>query len=66
MPREAMALKAVVEPMLIIDRRIVMQNETITAFRGISQPGRTWNFIVSGCQCQFCICENVQLTYASI
>ena len=36
-----MALKAVVDPILIIERRIVIQNETMTEFRGISQPGRT-------------------------
>ena len=41
-PREAMALKATVEPMLIMDKRIVMQRETITEFKGIFQPGLTW------------------------
>jgi hypothetical protein len=40
-PREAIALKAVLEPMLIRDKRIVMQKETRTEFRGMSQPGRT-------------------------
>lgn len=40
-----MALKAVLEPMLIKDRRIVMQNETRTEFRGMSQPGRTYAII---------------------
>ena len=41
-PRDAMALNATVEPMLIRERRIVIANETITAFNGISHPGRTW------------------------
>lgn len=40
-PREAIALKAVDEPMLIKERRIVIRKETITEFNGISQPGRT-------------------------
>lgn len=40
-PREAMALNAVVEPMLIRDNRIVIMKETRTEFKGISQPGRT-------------------------
>jgi hypothetical protein len=40
-----MALKAVLEPMLIKDRRIVMQKETRTEFRGMSQPGRTYEII---------------------
>jgi hypothetical protein len=34
-------LKAVDEPMLIKERRIVIRKETITEFNGISQPGRT-------------------------
>ena len=41
-PREAMALKATVEPMLIRERRIVMRKEINTAFNGMSHPGRTW------------------------
>lgn len=41
-PSEAMALNAVVDPMLIIERRMVIQKDTMTEFRGISQPGRTW------------------------
>jgi hypothetical protein len=41
-PSEAMALNAVVEPMLIKERRIVIQKEIMTEFRGMSQPGRTW------------------------
>lgn len=40
-----MALKAVLEPMLIKDRRIVMQKETRTEFRGMSQPGRTYEIM---------------------
>lgn len=40
-----MALKAVLEPILIRERRIVMQKETRTELRGISQPGRTYEFI---------------------
>ena len=42
-PREAMALKATLEPMLIKERRTVMKKDIITEFRGISQPGRTCN-----------------------
>lgn len=41
-PREAMALNATLEPMLIRERRIVIANETIIAFSGISHPGRTY------------------------
>ena len=40
-----MAPKAVLEPMLIRDRRMVMQKETRTAFRGMSQPGRTCEIV---------------------
>ena len=40
-PREAMALKATVDPMLMRERRIVMAKETRTELRGMSQPGRT-------------------------
>jgi len=40
-PRDAIALNAVVEPMLIRESRIVIQNETITELSGMSQPGRT-------------------------
>ena len=45
MPRDAMALKAVLEPMLIRDRRMVMQKDTRTEFRGMSQPGRTCGIV---------------------
>jgi hypothetical protein len=44
-PSEAMALKAVLEPMLIRERRMVIQKETRTEFRGMSQPGRTYELI---------------------
>jgi hypothetical protein len=37
-----MALNATLEPILIRERRTVITNETITAFKGISHPGRTW------------------------
>lgn len=37
---EVMALKAVVLPMLMRERREVMVKEIRTAFRGIFQPGR--------------------------
>lgn len=46
-PNEAIALKAAVEPMLIKERRIVMTNETMTAFTGTFQPGLTLFKIVS-------------------
>lgn len=46
-PNEAMALKAAVEPMLIKDRRIVITNETMTAFTGTFQPGLTCSKTVS-------------------
>jgi len=42
-PREARALNAVVEPMLTRERRMVMQNDTMTELRGMSQPGCTWD-----------------------
>ena len=38
-PRDIMAFKAVLEPMLISDRRIVTHRETTTAFNGMSHPG---------------------------
>ena len=40
-PREAIALKATVEPMLMRERRTVMMKETRTALRGMFQPGLT-------------------------
>ena len=40
-PNEAIALKAVVEPMLIRDSRIAMTNETMTELTGTFQPGFT-------------------------
>lgn len=46
-PKEAIALKAAVEPMLIKDRRIVTTNETMTAFTGTFQPGFTCSKPVS-------------------
>lgn len=41
-PREAMALKATVEPTLMRDKRMVMTKETRTEFKGIFQPGLTY------------------------
>lgn len=41
-PREATALNARLEPMLIMERRTVIAKETMTAFNGISHPGRTY------------------------
>lgn len=38
---ETMALKATLLPRLISERRQVITKETKTAFRGMSQPGRT-------------------------
>jgi hypothetical protein len=39
-------LSAVVEPMLISDKRTVTASETITAFNGIFQPGFTYDVLV--------------------
>lgn len=41
-PREAMALKATVEPMLIMESKIVTKSEIITAFKGMFHPGFTY------------------------
>lgn len=41
MVRVTMARRAADEPMLISDKRIVTISETITAFRGMFQPGFT-------------------------
>lgn len=38
-PRDIMAFNAVLEPMLISDKRIVTHRETTTAFSGMSHPG---------------------------
>ena len=40
--RERMALRATVEPMLIIERAMVTRSETMTALRGMFQPGVTY------------------------
>ena len=40
-PREAMALNATVEPMLMSERRIVITKDARTELRGMSQPGLT-------------------------
>jgi hypothetical protein len=40
-PRDAIELKATVLPMLIIERPIEKQKETMTELRGMSQPGWT-------------------------
>ena len=37
-----MANRASVEPMLIRERRAVTTRETMTALRGMFQPGVTW------------------------
>jgi len=46
-PTEAMMLKAKLEPMLIKDRKTVKQKETRTEFRGMPQPGRTYEVIAT-------------------
>lgn len=38
-PRDMIAFKAVLDPILINDRRIVTHRETTTAFNGMSHPG---------------------------
>jgi len=38
---ERMALKATLEPRLMRERRAATMKEKRTAFRGMSQPGRT-------------------------
>jgi hypothetical protein len=45
--RETMALKATELPRLMRERRQVIIKEMATAFRGMSQPGRTWSSCVS-------------------
>ncbi len=40
-PIEVMMLKAMGEPMIIRENKAVNVRVTVTAFRGISQPGRT-------------------------
>jgi len=42
MVRVTMARSAVVEPILMRDKRIVTASDTITAFRGMFQLGFTW------------------------
>ena len=42
MVRVTMARSAVVEPMLMSDKRMVTTSETITAFNGMFQLGFTW------------------------
>lgn len=44
-PNDAMALNATVLPILMRDKRHVMQKETKTALTGISRPGLTYIFI---------------------
>lgn len=44
-PIEAITLKAMVDPRIIRERRVVMMRLVRTAFRGMSQPGRTCVFI---------------------
>jgi len=41
MVRETTALRAAVEPMLMRERRMVTTRETMTALRGMFQPGVT-------------------------
>ena len=40
-PRDVIALRATVEPMLMSDRRALMTSVTPTAGRGMFQPGET-------------------------
>lgn len=47
-----MARRAVVEPMLIRERRAVTTKETITAFSGMFQPGATYS-----CQNNLIVCQ---------
>jgi hypothetical protein len=42
---EPIALKAVVDPMLISDKRHVIRNVSSTEFNGIFQPGRTCDIV---------------------
>ena len=41
---EAIALNATAEPRLMRDKRQVMTKDTMTAFNGMSQPGRTCTY----------------------
>lgn len=43
---EPMALKAVVEPILISDNRQVIKKVISTEFNGMFQPGWTWAIVV--------------------
>ena len=43
---EVMMSKAIVEPIMIRERRVVKMRVTITALSGISQPGCTFQLLV--------------------
>ena len=45
--REMTAFRATSDPMLIIDSRIVTTRDTITEFKGMFQPGVTWQLHVN-------------------
>lgn len=61
MPSDAIALKAVVDPILISESKIVIQKDTITAFNGISHPGRTCEVT---CQLRCGIRNEMEITCA--
>jgi len=44
---EVMMLKAMVEPIMISERRVVKMRVTITALSGISQPGCTFQSLAT-------------------
>ncbi len=55
--REPMALNATVDPILMRDRRVVMVKVRRTAFKGMFQPGLTYQVMVRLAQCQKAKCE---------